>query len=63
MEQEVAYSQEGCNSRGALKFSGEITLMVHIYIEDGSPVLPFRMLLGAPDWMDLLSGVPEWMDP
>jgi hypothetical protein len=36
--------------------------MVHISIEDGSPVLRFRMLLGAPEWMDSLSGAPEWMN-
>ena len=63
MEQEVAHSQGGCNSRGALKVSGEMTSMVQIYIEDSSPVLRFRMLPGAKEWMDSLSGAPEWMDP
>jgi hypothetical protein len=63
MEQEVAHSQGGCNSRHALKVSGEMTLIVHMYIEDGSLVLRFRMLSGAPEWMDSLSGAPEWMDP
>jgi len=62
MEQEVAHSRGGCNLRHALKFSGEMTSMVHIDIEDGSPLLRFRMLSGAPEWMDLLSGAPEWMD-
>ena len=62
MEQEVGHSRGGCNSRRALKISGEMTSMVHIYIEDGSPVLRFRMLSGAPEWMDSLSGAPEWMD-
>jgi hypothetical protein len=59
MEQEVAHSRGGCNSRRALKISEEMTLMVHIYIEDGSLVLRLRMLSGAPEWMDLLSGAPE----
>jgi hypothetical protein len=63
MEQEVAHSRGGCNSRRALKISAEMTSMVHIYIEDGSPVLRFRMLSGAPEWMDSLSGAPEWMNP
>ena len=63
MEQEVGHSRGGCNSRGALKISGEMTSMVHIYIEDGSPVLRFGMLSGAPEWMDSLSGAPEWMNP
>jgi len=39
MEQEVAQSRKECNSRHALKGSGETTSMVHIDIEDGSPVL------------------------
>jgi len=43
MEQEVAHSRGGCNSRRALKDSGEMTSMDHIYIEDGSPQLRFRM--------------------
>jgi len=62
MEQEVAHSRGECNSRRALKVSGEITSMVHIYIEDSSPLLRFRMLSGALEWMDSLSGAPEWMD-
>jgi len=49
MEQEVAHSGGGCNSRRALKGPEEMTSMVHIYIEDGSPVLRYRMLLGAPE--------------
>jgi hypothetical protein len=64
MKQEVAHSRGGCNSRHALKISGEMTSMVHtIDIEDGSLVLRFRMLSGAQEWMDSLSGVPEWMNP
>jgi hypothetical protein len=63
MEQEVAHSREECNSRCASKVSGEMTSMVHIDIEDGSLVLQYRMLSGAPEWMDSLSGAPEWMDP
>jgi hypothetical protein len=43
--------------------SGEMTSMVRIYIEDGSPVLRFRMLSGAPESMNSMSGVPEWMNP
>jgi hypothetical protein len=62
MEQEVAHSRRGCNERRALKISGEMTLMVHIYIEDGSPALRFRMLSSAAEWMDSLSGAPEWMN-
>jgi len=62
MEQEVAHSRGGCNSRCALKVSGEMTSMVHIYIEDGSPLLRFWVSSGAPEWMDSLSGAPEWMD-
>jgi hypothetical protein len=61
--QKVAHCRGGCNLRGALKVSGEMTSMVHNYIEDGSPVLRFRMLWSAPEWMDSLSGGPEWMDP
>jgi hypothetical protein len=63
MDQDVAHSRGGCNSRRALKVSGEMTSMVQIYIEDSSPVLRFRMLPGAKEWMDSLSGAPEWMDP
>jgi len=48
--------------RCVLKVPGEMTSMVHIYIEDGSPVLRFRILSGAPEWMDSLSGAPEWID-
>jgi len=33
----------------ALKGSGEMTSMVHKYIEDGRPVLEYTMLLGAPE--------------
>jgi len=62
MEQEVEHSRGGCNSRCALKVSGEMTLMVHVYIEDGSPLLQFRMLSSGPEWMDSLSGAPEWMN-
>jgi len=63
MEQEVAHSRGGCNSRRGLKISGEMTSMVHIYIEDGSLELRFRKLSGEPEWMDSLSGAPEWMNP
>jgi hypothetical protein len=62
MEQEVAHSQGGCNSSGALKISGEMTSMVNIYIDGGSLVLRFRMFSGAPEWMDWLSGALDWMD-
>jgi len=62
MEQEVAHSQEECNSRHALKVSGEMTSMVHIDIADCSLVLRGKMLSGAPEWMDSLSGPPEWME-
>jgi len=43
MEQEVAISQGGCNSRHALKRSGEMTSVVHIYIVDGSLDLRYIM--------------------
>jgi len=62
MEQEVGHSRGGGNLRCALKVSGDMTSMVHIYIEDGSPLLRCRMLSGEPEWMDLLSGALEWMD-
>ena len=62
MEQEVAHGWEGCNSRCALKGSGEITSIVHVYIKDGSAVVRYRMLSGAPEWMDSLSGAQEMMD-
>jgi len=62
MEQEVAHSRAGCNSRRALKLSGEMTSMFHHNIKDGSWLLRFRMLSGAPEWMDSLSGAPELMD-
>jgi len=45
-----------------MKVSGEMISMVNIYMEDGSLVLQFRTLPGAPEWMDSLSGMPEWMD-
>ena len=63
MEQDVAHSRGGCNSRCSLKVSGQRTSMVHIYNEDGSPVLRFGMMSSAPEWMNSLSGAPEWMDP
>jgi len=62
MEQEVVHSRGGCNLRRALKVSGEMTSMVHIDIGDGSPLWQFRMLSGAPEWMDSLSGALAWMD-
>jgi hypothetical protein len=37
-----------------LNSCGEMTSMVQIHIEDGSPVLRFWMLLGAPEWMGFL---------
>jgi hypothetical protein len=52
MEQEVAHSQGGCNSKCAMQNSGEMTLMVHMYIEDGSLLLRLRMLSDAPDCID-----------
>jgi hypothetical protein len=61
MEQEVEHSQGGCNLRCDLKVSGEMIMMVHIFIEYDSLVLRLRMLSGAPEWMDLLSAVQEWM--
>jgi len=63
MEQEVAHSRGECNLRHALNVSGEMTSMVHIYIEDGSPVLRFRLLSGALELMNSLSGTPEMMAP
>jgi len=54
MEQEVAHSGGGYNSRRALKGSGGMTLMVHIYIENGSPVLRYRKLVGALELMGFL---------
>jgi hypothetical protein len=62
MEQEVAHGRGGCNSRCDLKVSGEMTSMVHIYIEDGCPVLRFGKLSGVLEWMDSLSGAPEWIN-
>jgi len=50
--QRVAHSRGGCGSRCTLKLSGEMTSMVQMYIDDGSPVLEFKMLSGAPEWMD-----------
>jgi hypothetical protein len=47
MEQKVAHSRGECNSRYALMGSEELTSMVHMYIKDGSPVLHYRMFLGA----------------
>jgi len=38
--------------KACLEGLGEMTLMVDIYIADGSLVLRFRMLSGAPEWMD-----------
>jgi len=32
------------------------------YMKDGSPVLRYWMLSGAPEWVDSLSGVPEKID-
>jgi len=58
----VTHSREECNSRRALNVSAVMTSMVHIYIEDGSAVLQFGVLSGAPEWMDSLSGSLEWMD-
>ena len=49
MEQEVAHSQGGGNLSHALKGSGEMTAMAHMYTEDGSQVLRFRMLSGTPE--------------
>jgi hypothetical protein len=37
----------------------EITSIVHIYIEDRSPMLQFRMLSDIPERMDSLSGAQE----
>jgi len=62
MEQEVGYSEGGRNSRRALKGSGEMTSLVDIYIEDGSPAWRWRIMSGAPESMDSLSGVPEKKD-
>jgi len=62
MEQDVAHSRGGCNLRRALKTSGKMALMVHIYIEDRRALLRYRMLSGAPEWMGSLSGAPEWKD-
>jgi len=59
MEQKVAHSRGECNSRCAFNVSGETTSMAIMYIEDGSPVLRFRIVSGAPEWVDWLSGVPE----
>jgi hypothetical protein len=39
MEQEVAHSGGGCNSRHALNVTGEITSLVHIDVGDRSLVL------------------------
>jgi len=52
MEQEVAHGREGYNSSHTSKGSGEMTPIIHIYIEDGSPVLRYRMMSGAPEMMD-----------
>ena len=52
MEQEVVHSRGECNLRRALNVLGEMTSMIHIYIEDGSLVLQFRMLSDAPESMD-----------
>jgi hypothetical protein len=63
MGKEVANSRGGSNSSRALNVSGEITSIVHIYIEDSSLALGFRMLSCAQEWIDSLSGALEWMDP
>lgn len=62
IEQEVAHSSGGCNVRCTLNASGEITSMCYIEIEEGSPVLGFRILPGALEWLDSVSGGLEWMD-
>jgi len=54
MQQVVAHSRAGCNPRCALKGSGEMTLIVHIDIEDGSPLSQCRILSGVPEQMELL---------
>jgi hypothetical protein len=54
MEQQVAKSRGGCNSRGALTRSGDEISMVYLHIEDGSPVLRYRMLIGALQLMGFL---------
>jgi len=43
----------------SIEDSGEMTSMIHLYIEDGSQPMRWRMFPGAPEWMDSLSGVPE----
>jgi hypothetical protein len=50
MEQDVAPTHGGCNSKHALQVSGEMTRTVHIYIGDGGPMLQFRMLSGTSEW-------------
>jgi len=62
MEQEVAPSRGGCNSRHALKGSGEMTSMVHIVNQDGGLMLQYTMLSGAPECMDSLPAALELMD-
>jgi len=62
MEEEVAYRRERCNSRCVLNGSGEMTLIVHIDIANGSPVLQWKMMSGVSEWMDSLSGAPDKMD-
>jgi len=59
MQQEIAHSRGGCNSSCAFKIPGDMTSMIHIYMQNGSSVLRFMVLSGAPEWMDVLSGEPE----
>jgi len=62
MKEEVAYSWGECNFRSAGQGSGEMTAIIHVCINNGSPLLWFRMLPGGLEWMDSLSGVLELMD-
>ena len=62
MVQQVTYIQGEWNSRHAMNSSGQVTSMVHIIIKDSSQVFQFKILSGAPEWMDSLTGEPDRMD-
>jgi len=62
MVQEVANICGGSDSRHALNVLGETTSTVHIWFEDGSPVMRLRIMSGPQVWMDSMLGVTEWMD-
>ena len=45
-----------------MRGSREMTSIVHMYIENGSPVMRFPILSGAMEMMDSLSGAPDLLE-